>query len=64
MTVDRAKELIAVQVQFKSGYNRNAVRLLLAEVTKHHGQKVVDGLITEFNLEELFGLKVGTEFHF
>jgi len=64
MTLDRAKELIGVQVEFKSGYNRNAVRLILAEVTTHHGQEAVDRLIGEFNLEEVFGLKVGTTFHF
>jgi len=32
MTLDRARELIATQLQFGSGYNRNAVRLILGEV--------------------------------
>jgi hypothetical protein len=29
MTLDRAREIIAQQLQFGSGYNRNAERLLL-----------------------------------
>ena len=29
MTLDRAREIIATQLQFGGGYNRNAVRLLL-----------------------------------
>lgn len=62
MTLERVRELIAQQLQFGGGYNRNAVRLLLGEVQREHGQPVVDGLIGEFDLENAFGLKPGTDF--
>jgi hypothetical protein len=62
MTLDRARELIATQLQFGSGYNRNAVRLILGEVQREHGQAAVDGLIRELSLEQAFGLKPGTDF--
>lgn len=45
------------------GYNRNAARLILAEVQGDHGQASVDALIREFDLETLFGLKQGTTFN-
>jgi len=44
------------------GYNRNAARLILAEVQRDHGQAAVDTFIREFNLEQLFGFKTGTQF--
>jgi hypothetical protein len=62
MTLDRARELIETQIRFGSGYNRNAVRLMLGEVQREHGQAAVDGLIREFDLEQAFGLKPGTDF--
>jgi len=62
MTLTKARELLAVQVNMGGGYNRNAARLILAEVQADHGQAAVDGLIREFDMETLFGLKPGTEF--
>lgn len=62
MTPDRARELIAQQVSFGSGYNRNAVRLILGEIQRGHGQDEVDKLILEHDLERVFGLKPGTDF--
>ena len=62
MTLDRARELIAQQISFGSGYNRNAVRLILGEIHRVHGQTAVDSLIAELALEEAFGLKPGTDF--
>jgi hypothetical protein len=62
MTLDRAREIIAQQLQFGGGYNRNAVRLLLGEIQREHGQAAVDGLIRELDLETAFGLKPGTDF--
>lgn len=62
MTLDRARELIEMQVSFGSGYNRNAVRLLLGEIHRLYGQSAVDGLIHELDLEQAFGLKPGTDF--
>ena len=62
MTLEKASELLAVQVDMGGGYNRNAARLILAEIQGDHGQAAVDALIAKFNLEELFGLKPGTVF--
>jgi hypothetical protein len=62
MTLQHARELITQQLQFGGGYNRNAVRLLLGEVQREHGQAAVDGLIRELDLEQAFGLKPGTDF--
>ena len=62
MTLERARELIQVQLQFGGGYNRNAVRLILAEVQREHGHAAVDRLIHELDLEQRFGLVSGTDF--
>jgi len=62
MTLERAREIISQQLGFGGGYNRNAVRLLLGEVQRDHGQAAVDGLIRELGLEQAFGLTPGTDF--
>jgi hypothetical protein len=62
MTLDKARELIRVQLAFGGGYNRNAVRLILAEISNQHGQPAVDQLIRELDLAESFGLTEGTDF--
>jgi len=59
MTLDRARELISIQVDMGGGYNRNSVRVLLTEVAREHGQSGVDRLIHEFALDEKFGLQTG-----
>lgn len=61
MTLDRARELISIQVDMGGGYNRNSVRVLLAEVSREHGQSGVDQLIREFSLDEKFGIEIGQE---
>jgi hypothetical protein len=63
MTLDKARELLAVQANMGGGYNRNGARLILAEVQREHGQAAVDSLIREFDLETLFGFRPGTAFH-
>ena len=62
MTPERARDLIATQMQFGGGYNRNAVRLILGEIQREHGQDASDALIREFDLETAFGLRPGTDF--
>jgi len=62
MTLEKARELLAVQAQMGGGYNRNGARLILAEVQREHGQQAVDGFIREFDLEQLFGFQTGTVF--
>ena len=44
MTLEKANGLLAVQVAMGGGYNRNARRLILAEVQQDHGQAAVDAL--------------------
>lgn len=62
MTLERAKELIALQVDLGRGYNRHAVKLILVEVARDHDQKTIDDLIVEFSLDHVFGLQPGTVF--
>lgn len=62
MNIDRARDLLQVQIGLGSGYNRNSARLILAEVQRAHGQAAVDRLIRELDLERAFGFKAGTEF--
>ena len=63
MTLDKARELIAVQVAMGGGYNRNSVRIILTEVKKELGQEAVDTLIRSFSLDELFGIQAGEDIH-
>ena len=62
MKLDRAREIIAQQPDFGSGYHRNAVRLLPGEVRREHGRPAVDSLIREPDLEEAFSLGPGTDY--
>jgi hypothetical protein len=60
--IERARALIETQLQFTSGYNRNAVRMILAEVQLVHGQAAVDRLIREYALEKRFDLRPGEDY--
>ena len=62
MTLVKARELLGIQASMGGGYNRNGAKLILAEVQREHGQVAVDQLIREFDLEQLFGFKVGVKF--
>ena len=62
MTLDKARELLAMHVELGSGYNRNAARMVLGEVMRDFGQDTVDALIREFGLEEKWQIKPGTHF--
>ena len=62
VTIDKANELIAMHVQMGSFYNRNAVKMILGEVNRDHGQGAVDRLIRDHKLEELWQFKQGTVF--
>jgi hypothetical protein len=59
MTLDKAHELLAAQIQFGGGYQRNGARLIIADVQREHGLDAADRLIREFDLESLFGFKPG-----
>ncbi len=62
MTLQKAREMLELQVSLGSGYNRNAARLILAEVQREHGQQAVDQLIQELDLEQAFGFRRGMKF--
>ena len=62
MTYSRTRELLETQVYIGQGYNRNAARLILAEVQRDMGQTAMDELITELNMQEVFGFIPGQVF--
>lgn len=62
MTYSRARELLETQVYIGQGYNRNAAKLILAEVQRNLGQTAVDELIVELNMQEVFGFLPGQVF--
>jgi len=62
MTLEKAKQLLKVQADFGGFYNKNGAKLILAEVSREHGQAAVDGLIRELELERIFGFAPGTIF--
>ena len=54
ITYEKARELLEVQVFIGLGYNRNSARIILAEVQREHGQTVVEWLIKELKMDEVF----------
>jgi hypothetical protein len=62
MTLDKARQLLKVQADFGGFYNKNGAKLILAEVSREHGQQAVDALIRELELERIFGFSPGTAF--
>ncbi len=49
-------------MSFGGGYNRNAVRQILAEISNKLVQQAVGRLIREFDLADRFGLAEATDF--
>lgn len=62
MTLDKARDLLKVQADFGGFYNANSAKLILAEVSREHGQSAVDRLIRDLNLDKVFGFEPGTRF--
>lgn len=62
MTLVKAKEMLKVQADFGGFYNANSAKLILAEVTREHGQAAVDRLIRDLNLDKVFGFEPGMRF--
>ena len=59
MTLDKARKLLKVQVDFGGAYNRHSAQRILAEVVREHGRKAVDDLIVELELNRVFDFVVG-----
>ncbi|MGH8671083.1 MAG: hypothetical protein ACREUA_03460 [Burkholderiales bacterium] len=62
MTLQKARQLLAVQADFGGFYNANASKLILSEVMREHGQAAVDDLIRGLDLTRIFGFEQGTRF--
>jgi len=62
MTLERARELLEVQVYIGQGYNLNSAKLILAEVQREHGTDATNQLIAELDMETIFGFKPGQIF--
>jgi hypothetical protein len=62
VTLEKAHQLLATQADFGGPYNCNAAKLILAEVSREHGQAAVDHLIADLRLDQIFGFAPGTEF--
>jgi hypothetical protein len=62
MTLEKATELLKVQADFGGFYNANSAKLILAEVSREHGQLAVDRLVRELNLDKVFGFEAGMHF--
>jgi hypothetical protein len=59
MTLDKARQLLATQVSFGGGYNRNGARLIIADVIREHGQAAADATDPRIRLDQLFGFVPG-----
>lgn len=64
MTLDKAREMLKVQISLGSGYNRNSAKLIMAEVQREHGMTAADKLIAELELDKHFGFKPGEKLGF
>ena len=62
MTLERARELLEIQVYIGQGYNRNSAKLILAEVQREHGLDATNRLIGELDMEAVFGFNSGQIF--
>ena len=55
MTLEKARQLLQVQLDFGGGRNRNGAKLILEDVIREHGQDVANKLIAEMQLDKAFG---------
>ena len=52
MTLEKAREFIAMHIVLGSGYNCNAARMVLGEDMRDYGQDAVDELIRNHGLKQ------------
>jgi len=62
VTLEKARELLKAQADFGGFYNAHGAKLILAEVSREHGQAAVDALIRELELTRIFGFQPGAIF--
>ena len=58
MTLEKARELIAMHVDPGSGYNRNGAWRIMRD----YGQQAIDQLIRDYDLEQKWQIKPGIHF--
>lgn len=54
--------MLRVQAGFGGFYNANSAKLILAEVSREHGQAAVDRLIRDLDLDKVFNFSPGMRF--
>lgn len=54
MTLIEARNYLNQQIELSSGYSRNAIRMLLSEVLRTHGETATQELIEAFELQQRF----------
>ncbi len=59
MTLDKARQLLAVQVGFGGGYNRHGARLILDAVAREHGRGAAERLLRDVDPADVLGLASG-----
>ena len=64
MTLEDARNHLKQQIELSSGYSRNAIRMLLSEVARSHGEPAAVQLIEEFELEQRFQISQETLIRF
>jgi hypothetical protein len=57
VTLEKARQLLKVHADFGGYYNAHGAKLVLAEVTREHGQAAADALVRELDLERIFSIK-------
>ncbi len=62
MTLEKARNILQVQVDFDGFYYRHGTKLSLADGFSEHGHPVADKSITEFKLGEV--LQFSSEYTF
>jgi hypothetical protein len=62
MTLEKARELFEVQAYIGQGYSFNSAKLILAEVQREHGMEATNRLITELDMQTVFGFEKGQSF--
>lgn len=58
MTIDEAHQLLEQQLNLSSGYSRNSLRMLLSQVLREHGEEVAQSLITHYQLDQQYQIRL------
>jgi hypothetical protein len=62
MTLEKARELLEIQVYIGQGYNLNSAKLILAEVQREHSMEPKNRLIADLDIQTVFGFEKDQSF--